>query len=297
MKKHALKEWLFAVRPWSFPASAMPVVVTLAYLHWTQQEVNWLMGVWALLNIIVFHAAGNTWSDYYDYKRGVDREDTHGATTLTGGMFQPQEIKRLALGLLIVALAGGIALMWLTGLPLLYVGGAGLLLTVFYPWLKYHALGDADIFLTYSVLPMLGTSFVATGTFCYDTLWLTVPVGLITVGILHANNTRDMEHDGRARIKTFAMLMGKQASVYGYCFEVLFPFVWVLGCAVGGLFPWWVLLVLLALLPAGGNVRMMLRYPKQGIEAISGLDELTAKLQLMFGLLFALSFFVASWVR
>ena len=30
MKKHSLKDWMIAVRPWSFPASSMPVVVTLA---------------------------------------------------------------------------------------------------------------------------------------------------------------------------------------------------------------------------------------------------------------------------
>ena len=58
MKKHSLKDWMIAVRPWSFPASSMPVVVTLAYLYWMRQDINWVNGIWALLNIIVFHAAG-----------------------------------------------------------------------------------------------------------------------------------------------------------------------------------------------------------------------------------------------
>ena len=89
MKKHSLKDWMIAVRPWSFPASSMPVVVTLAYLYWMQQDINWVNGIWALLNIIVFHAAGNTWSDYFDYKHKVDARDTFGAKTLTDGMFTP----------------------------------------------------------------------------------------------------------------------------------------------------------------------------------------------------------------
>ena len=122
MDKHSLKDWLVAVRPWSFPASAMPVAVTLAYLYWMQQDVNWTNGVWALLNIIVFHAAGNTWSDYFDYKHHVDREDTHGVRTLTSGLFRPQEIFRLSLSLLVVALAAGVGLLVRTGLPLLYIG-------------------------------------------------------------------------------------------------------------------------------------------------------------------------------
>ena len=81
-QKHTWKDWLLAVRPWSFPASAMPVAVTLAYLWWAGEAVNWTNGVWALLNIIVFHAAGNTWSDYFDYRRGVDREGIAGVPTL-----------------------------------------------------------------------------------------------------------------------------------------------------------------------------------------------------------------------
>ena len=44
MGKHTLKEWIFALRPWSFPASAMPIVVTLAYLFWKGAEVNWVLG-------------------------------------------------------------------------------------------------------------------------------------------------------------------------------------------------------------------------------------------------------------
>ena len=45
MKKHSLKDWMIAVRPWSFPASSMPVVVTLAYLYWMQQDINWVNGI------------------------------------------------------------------------------------------------------------------------------------------------------------------------------------------------------------------------------------------------------------
>ena len=291
--KHSFKEWMIAVRPWSFPASAMPVLVTLAYLNYAGYEMNWWYGVWALLNIVVFHAAGNTWSDYFDYKKGVDREDTFGAKTLTDGMFTPKEIYRLSLGLLTVALLGGIGLMLCTGLPLLYVGIGGMLCTLLYPMLKFNALGDADIFCAYAILPMLGTSFVAIGAFHYEVLWNAIPVGLITVGILHANNTRDMQHDKRANIKTFAMLMGNKASAYAYCFEMVFPFVWVIGCIVAGVLPYYSLLVLVALMPALKNASMAIKFLKEGMTAIANLDEMTAKLQLIFSLLLTISLFVA----
>lgn len=293
-KKHGFKAWLLATRPWSFPASAMPVLATLAYLFWRGHEINWLTGVWALVNIIVFHAAGNTWSDYYDYKRGVDREDTIGGMSIVSGEFQACEIKRLAWILLVIAVVAGVGLMLVAGLPVLYFGLAGCALIVLYPWLKYHALGDLDIFLTYSVLPILGTSYVATGALNCETLWLMLPIGLITVGILHVNNTRDIEQDSRAGIKTFAMLVGKRVSVVLYIAELMLPFVCVLVAAICGAMPWWALVVLVALKPALDNCRAMLKLPTEGMKALIGVDEKTAQLQLMFSLLLSLSLFITA---
>ena len=289
-----MKSWVIATRPWSFPASSMPVLVTLAYLTWMGVEINRLTGIWALVNIVIFHAAGNTWSDYYDYIKGVDREDTIGGMSIVSGEFKAQEIRTLAAILLAVAVAAGIGLLCLTGVETLYFGLAGCLLTIGYPWLKFHALGDLDIFLTYSLLPILGTSFVACGTIHPQLLWLTVPIGLITVGILHVNNTRDTEHDSRANIKTFAMILGKKTSAYLYCFEVIFPFVWVIAAIVAGAMPVWSLLVLVALKPAIDNARKAMASLTQGLKALIGVDELTAKLQLIFSLLLTVSLFISA---
>lgn len=297
MSHHSVKEWITATRPWSFPASAMPVVATTAFLFWKGFDINWGIAAWALINIILFHAAGNTWSDYHDYKKGVDRSDTIGGTSITSGLFAPSEIHTLAIVLLCIATVAGIALLFVTGWPLLAVGVAGFILTALYPWLKYHALGDADIFLTYSVLPIIGTSFVTTGAIHSSALWLSLPIGLITVGILHINNTRDIEPDKRAGIKTFAMLLGGKASSVIYCIEVIAPFIYVAACSLLGLLPMWSLLVLLALKPAIDNSKKALRYPHEGMKVLTGVDENTAKLQLLFSLLLTVSLVIAKFVQ
>lgn len=77
------------------------------------------------------------------------------------------------------------------------------------------------------LLPTLGTVYVATLAINWDVLWIAIPVGLITVAILHANNTRDMYTDARANISTLAMRLGGKVSVFLYCAEILFPFGWV----------------------------------------------------------------------
>ncbi len=293
MKKHAFKEWMIAVRPWSFPASAMPVIATLGYLFARHDNADWINGIWALLNIIVFHAAGNTWSDYFDYRRRVDAHDTYGVHTLTTGMFTPKEIWWLSIGLLAAALIAGVGLWLRTGMPLLYIGIGGLACSVLYPFLKYHAFGDFVIFIAYALLPTVGTVYATTLLIDWQVLCLAVPVGLITVAILHCNNTRDMHTDRRARIRTIAMNIGPRASVALYCFEVIFPFFWISGCVAVGMLPAWCLIAWAAFFPALQNARKAVGFLKDGSSAIANLDEATAKLQLMFSLLLFASFIIS----
>ena len=127
-------------------------------------------------------------------------------------------------------------------------------------------------------------------------LWLTLPIGLITVGILHANNIRDIEHDQRAGIHTLAMLLGKKVSVFLYCTYMLLPFIWVIVTAILGIFPMWSLFVLVALKPALDNIAKAVRYPREGMAAMNGVDEKTAQLQLAFSLILTLSLVIPALV-
>lgn len=296
MKKHSFGEWMIAVRPWSFPASAMPVITSITYLFWKGAEIDWLFGLWALVNIVIFHAAGNTWSDYFDFKKKVDAEDTFGAKTLTTGMFTEKEIFRLSLSLTVVATVAGLALMALTGLPLLWIGLGGVLCTLLYPMLKYNALGDLVILMAYAFLPTIGTSFVTTGAIDWSVLLIALPVGLITDGILHSNNTRDTLTDRRAGIKTMAMGLGHKASAILYGFEVIFPYVWIGVLSIMGLMPITTIVIFLTLAVAIGCAKTMMHSLEGGSGVIADLDVRTANLQLMFSALLTVAFIVAKFI-
>jgi len=287
---------MIAVRPWSFPASAMPVITSITYLFWKGAEINWIFGLWALVNIVIFHAAGNTWSDYFDFRKKVDAEDTFGAKTLTTGMFTEKEIFRLSLSLTVVATVAGLALMALTGLPLLWIGLGGVLCTLLYPMLKYNALGDLVILMAYAFLPTIGTSFVTTGAIDWSVLLIALPVGLITDGILHSNNTRDTLTDRRAGIKTMAMGLGHKASAILYGFEVIFPYVWIGVLSIIGLMPITTIVIFLTLAVAIGCAKTMMHSLEGGSGVIADLDVRTANLQLMFSALLTVAFIVAKFI-
>ena len=264
--KHSLKEWFAVTRYWSFPVSVMPVVVTTAYLAWIFEVslISWPNAVLALVGIVFFHAGGNVLSDWADYRSGVDNEQAYAVPNLVFHHFEPKEYLKFGAILLAIGVAIGLVLVLRVGWPLLALGCLGALLTVGYSFLKYRALGDLTIFLNFSILPIIGTTYVAIGSFYWDALVLALPIGLITVAVLHANNTVDIESDKTAGIKTFAMLLGVNTSAKLYVAYMIIPFICVLGAVLVGRLPWLSLLCIVALFPAIRNIRAARQYVANG---------------------------------
>lgn len=287
MAKFGFKNWVLATRPWSFPASAMPVVVSTIWMFVCRENINWWMALLSLLTIILVHASGNVWSDYQDYAHGVDREDTYGVKTLTDKVFTPRQMLRLSFGLLLVSVILGLIMVNLTGLPLLWIGIGGIALSLLYPTMKYHALGDLVILLCYSVLPMLGMTYILGGYIDIEVLWIAIPIGMITMAILHVNNTRDIETDKRAKINTLPIMTGRSIAVWIYVIELLFPYLWLILLVILGKCKWPVLLAYFSLPIALQNVKNILTSSPDA-ESFIKLDESTAKLQLVFSLLFTI---------
>ena len=72
-----LKKWIVAARPWSFPASTMPVIfgTSLAFVV-GGVRLDVLRFLLALLAMVVLHSAANMLSDVFDFKRGLDTQVT-----------------------------------------------------------------------------------------------------------------------------------------------------------------------------------------------------------------------------
>ena len=55
-------------------------------------------------------------------------------------------------------------------------------------------------------------------------LYYSVPIGLLTVDILHINNERDVKEDTRAGLKTTAILLGRKYSYVMHCLLLLISY-------------------------------------------------------------------------
>jgi len=296
-----LKDWVIAVRPWSFPASSMPALVAFIYVFFLSRQdhiaVNWWFGVLSIIGALIFQATGNLISDYFDYKWKVDREDTYGSSRLlVEEVFRPTTTLYYALSFLLAGILLGLFLFSKTGMPLLYIGLFGTVASVFYYQFKYHALGDFLIFIVYGPLITLGTFYVMTSSLDWRIVALSLPLSCITVDILHANNTRDIAHDRRANIKTFAMLIGIKGSIFEYKALIYAAYLLLIALVSIGILHWITLSVLLTLPIAINNCRIMETASIDHPANIIDLDVKTAQLQLTFSGIFSGLIFISAWL-
>ena len=295
--KHSLKEWFVVTRYWSFPVSTMPVVATFAYLFSKGLVPPGVMPyvtlVLSIIGVILLHSAGNVLSDWADYKSGVDNENAYAVPNLVFHKFQPEEYLRFSTILFIAGIIVGILITIISGSGLFIVGVVGVLLTMLYSFFKFHALGDLDIFIIFGVLTVLGTTYAITGRYVPEALLLSLPIGIITVSVLHANNTVDTETDRAAGIKTFAMLIGLEATSRLYRCYMLLPFACILVSVVARWLHPLALLCILAAIPAWKNFHQASQYKHLGLDAMKGLDQASAKLQLVFSGLLSIGLFIA----
>ncbi|HOY43569.1 MAG TPA: prenyltransferase [bacterium] len=290
-----LKAYFLATRPWSYTVSVLPPVfgLLIAIIDVAGLQVDWVKFVLTLLGCNLAHSGSNTLSDYFDFKTRVDREGTYGSSgMLVAKVMTPPEMLRWALILYAAAGAIGLYLILTSGNPGLLIAlvAAGFILGFFYTMapfnFKYHALGDVGVFLAFGLLIPLGSYAVQTGLFSWKPLLWCIPAALLVDAILHSNNLRDIPFDSAVHIKTVPILIGERRAQTMYYVLVLGAYALIPLLVISTGLTWLSLLVFLSLPVALQNIRTVRRKQEMAIEQFAGIDAATAKLHLLFGLLF-----------
>jgi 1,4-dihydroxy-2-naphthoate octaprenyltransferase len=289
------RKWIIAFRPWALPASTMPVIfgtslgVVIGKAHFAL--IPFLL---SLMGMIILHSAANMLSDVFDFRRGLDRDITPVSGAIVRGWLSARQVATGSAVLFIIGAAIGVYLISVTGRTLLIIGALGLAIGVFYTALKYHALGDLAVFLDFGLLGSLGAWVVQTRQFSWIPVVWTVPMSMLVVAILHANNWRDSISDRERKVTTVAALLGDKGSLYYYGFLLFGSIAFIAGLIFVPRFvsvraaamPLTFLLTVLALPHAlvlwGRALRR--HAPRQPMDFII-LDGATANYNLLFGLL------------
>ncbi|MBD3413202.1 MAG: hypothetical protein GF421_02070 [Candidatus Aminicenantes bacterium] len=303
-----VKKWITAARPWALPASTMPVIFgTSLAIVIGGASFQFFRFVLALCAMVILHSAANILSDFFDFRRGIDRNVTPVSGAVVRGWISKEEAAVGSGILFVLGSALGLVLVFMTNEILLVIGVIGVAVGVIYSFLKYHAWGDFAVFLDFGILGSLGAWVVQTKEFSWIPVIWTVPMAMLVSAILHANNWRDMKSDTPKGVRTVASLLGDQGSLYYYYFLTIGPFV-VLLCLILGpriadlgirAMPFSFFMAFLSIPSAGSLLKRALsrHKPSSPMDFIV-LDGATSKHNLVFGILCTgavwLHFFIVS---
>ena len=297
-----LKNWIIVAQPWAWNASMSLAIVAFSYIFFLFKtggyvgEVNWIYGVIGFIGMLLFHISGNLMNEYQDYINGVDvKEKTGPPRLIVQGVFKPKTVLYYSLTMLSFGILIGAYLFMKTSWPVLIIGLIGIISVVFYHNLKYIALGELLIYICYAMALPMGIAFVITGQLIWSTLLVAAPTGLLVVGILHANNTRDVNQDKAANILTRAMKLGLEGSQIVYQTLVLVAYLLIAIVVTMNLLHPITFAVLLSFPLAKSNIKKMKIATEKDLSPIAFLDARTAMLSLMFSLLLAIANVIAPY--
>ncbi|MFC1582116.1 prenyltransferase [Planctomycetota bacterium] len=251
------KPWFKALRPFSFPASVLPLLLATAMAaSWRQWR--WDMLALEIAAVLLLHSIGNLVNDFFDFRSGVDTitddDNMRPGRFLVKGLMVPKDIA-LEIAVCLALLAPAAAyLIWQGGWELLIFGALGLGGGYAYtgpPFnFKYRLLGEGCIFTVYGPCLMMGAAFAQTGAIEIEVLLMSIPIGMIITGILASGSLRDLDEEAKAGIRTLSRFLGRKRWTAVFVFLLLAPELVVTGYVIAGLVTPWALLSLIALLPS-----------------------------------------------
>jgi 1,4-dihydroxy-2-naphthoate octaprenyltransferase len=305
------KLFMMAIRSYAFPASVIPVLYgsILSVILIPGVRFNFFLFALTLVGAMAVHVGSNIINDIYDFKKGIDKEDPEigiphgGSLVLSKGFVSMKGMKIIAFSSLILASIIGVFLYFQCGIWILYLMAFGLFAAIYYtanPFaLKYKALGDLMVFLSFGVGMTLGSYYVQVKEFSWIPLILSTPIGLLIIAILHSNNIRDMKFDGTFGVKTIPILIGEKLSIYLYYALIFGAYAAIILFVVFRLLPWPALLNLITLPSALKLVKMLKNFPEETIprwEMGTKHNIMTAQFNMQFGIMLNIGLLIALYL-
>lgn len=262
----ALRYWVWATRPKTLPAAAVPVVLAAALAQHVA-ALQWTPFALCLFFAVLIQIGTNFANDYFDFVKGADTDERIGPQRAVASGWIAPGAMRLAAGLVFTAaFVCGLFLLpyggwWLIAVGLLsvacgyaYTGGP-------YP-LGYNGLGDVFVLIFFGGVAVLVSFYLQLGADASQwwphAAWLAWSSGALATAILAVNNRRDWLTDAKAGKRTLAVRFGPRFVEWEYA-------VLLCGAQFTPLALWWLGLgnaVLLPLMLLPLSIRLSLRLPR-----------------------------------
>jgi 1,4-dihydroxy-2-naphthoate polyprenyltransferase len=223
--------WLFflATRVPFLTATFVPVLLGAAIARANGYSAWWFT-LLALIGGTAIHLGLNVANDVFDSTSGADYANVNptmysgGSRMIQYGLVSLKAMKTTSLVCYAIGIAMGLFLAATRGWDLLWIGAAGLFLSVFYTGpplrLVHRGLGEICVALGFGPIMVLGTYFVVARQFSWEAFYASLPVGLLIMLVLYVNQVPDRPADEKAGKRTIVVRLDKSAIISGYVLSV-----------------------------------------------------------------------------
>ena len=186
---------------------------------------------------LLAHAAANMLNDHADAVSGADAANKDGLFPFTGGsrlvqqgVVQAQDMRCLAIALLMLVVPGGLWLAAHSGAGLVVLGLIGVLLGWAYSApplaLMSRGLGELAVALAWGLV-VVGADYVQRGQFFLLPSVAAVSYALLIANILIANGFPDARSDAQVGKRTLAVRLGARAGAWVYLALAVLAHGWI----------------------------------------------------------------------
>lgn len=242
--------WWQLTRPHTLTAAFAPVFLgTMIAL--TYGKIHFPLFIAMLIASVFIQMATNMFNEYYDFKRGLDTEQSIGiGGTIVRNGVKPKTVLNLAFMLYGISVLIGIYICMETSWMLAVVGILSMMVGYFYtggPYpIAYTPFGELFSGIVMGMLLILIAFYIQTGTITTEAVLLSIPSMLLVAGIMLANNIRDLEGDKEGGRKTLAILVGRPNAITILMLFFIISYGWIIAMILFSHLTPWALLVFLS---------------------------------------------------
>lgn len=290
------KVWWHLMRPHTLTASFAPVLLGTVYAVVEGFDFDVWLFIAMLIASLLIQAATNMFNEYYDYKRGLDNEESVGiGGTIVRHGVAPKTIMQIALSFYFIAMLLGIYICANSSWYLVVIGFVCMMIGYLYtggPYpIAYTPFGELFSGAVMGMGIVLIAFFIQAKTVTFDAVLISVPSMILVGAIMLSNNIRDIVGDKEGGRKTLAILVGRHNAITILAWFFIVSFAWIVGLIIVGRVTIFALLIFLCVKKPIDAVRLF-RMKEKPLEVMPAMKS-TAQTNTFFVLLLTIALLIS----
>ncbi|MFD1851190.1 1,4-dihydroxy-2-naphthoate polyprenyltransferase [Oceanobacillus bengalensis] len=290
--------WWRMLRPHTLTASFVPVFIgtMAAYLN---GSINWLLFLTMLVASLLIQTATNLFNEYYDFKRGLDTEESVGiGGSIVRDGIKPKTIKNLAFFLYFISLLLGIYICMVSSWWIAVIGLACMALGYLYTGgplpISTTPFGELASGLLMGTVIICISYFIQTGALTSEIIIISLPTMIFIGSINLANNIRDRDGDKKGGRKTLPVLIGREKAITFMTVLFIIAFGLTALYIILGILPVWSLISFIAVFKAISVIKNF-RGKTEPLEMMPAMKA-TGITNTIYGLLLGISLLISHFI-